>query len=53
MVVSADCDKEKYDLNVVEHVDPLLTLRSLSTDVEHAVCEIAGVEDGLADASCS
>jgi hypothetical protein len=26
VIVSANCDKEKYDLNVVEHMDPLLTL---------------------------
>jgi len=53
MVVSADCDEEKYDLNVVEHVDPLLTLRPLSTNVKHAVCQVASVENSLADASCS
>ena len=26
VIISADRDKEEYDLNVVEHVDPLLTL---------------------------
>jgi hypothetical protein len=53
VVVTADCNQEEDDLNIVEHVDPLLTLRPLSANVEHAVGQIASVEDRLADTSCS
>jgi hypothetical protein len=53
VVVTADCNQEKDDLNVVEHVNPLLTLRPLSANVEHAVGQVASVEDRLADTSCS
>lgn len=50
MVVAADGYEEQDDLDVVEDVDPLLAFRSLSTNVEHAVGEVASVEDGLANA---
>ena len=53
VVIAADGDEEEHHLHVVEDVYPLLTLRSLAADIEHAVGEIAGVEEGLADAGGS
>lgn len=50
VVVAADGHKEQHDLHVVEDVNPLLALRPLAADVKHAVSEIPGVENGLADA---
>jgi hypothetical protein len=51
VVVAADGDKEEHDLHVVEDMYPLLPFRSLTTNVEHAVCEVAELEDGLGDTS--
>jgi hypothetical protein len=53
MIVAADGDQEEYHLYVVEDVNPLLSLRSLSTDVEHAVRQRTSLEDGLADSGRS
>jgi 2-phospho-L-lactate transferase/gluconeogenesis factor (CofD/UPF0052 family) len=33
-------------------VDPLLSLRSLTTDIEHAVGQVADDEGSLGDTSC-
>lgn len=51
LVVSTDCNKEEQAVDVLEAVDPLLTFRSLSSNVKHTVCEGAKVEDGLGDTS--
>lgn len=40
-------------MNSLEAVDPLLTLRSLSADIEHVICELAEVEERLGNASGS
>lgn len=57
MVETTDCDKKQDDLDIVKDVYPLLSLRSLSTNVKHLVCEVARLENGLADTcgtkSCS
>lgn len=53
MVVPADGNKEKNDLHVVKDVNPLLPLGPLSTDIEHAVREIAQLEYCFCDAGCS
>ena len=53
LVVSADSDEEEQAVDVLEAVDPLLTLRTLASNVEHAVCEIAQVEDRLGDTRCA
>lgn len=50
MVVTADSNQEQDDLYVVEDVNPLLTFRSLAANVEHAICQVAQLEDGLGDA---
>ena len=40
LIVTTDSCKEENDLDVVEDVDPLLSLRTLTSDVEHLVCEL-------------
>jgi hypothetical protein len=47
LVVLGDGDQEQDGGDVLEAVNPLLTLRSLTTDVEHAVGQIANNEGGL------
>jgi hypothetical protein len=47
VVVTTDGNEEQYNLHVVEDVDPLLSLRPLTTDIHHLVCEVAQLEDGL------
>lgn len=51
MVVFRDGDEEKDCGYVLEAMYPLLTLRTLTADIEHAVCEIADDECGLGDTS--
>ena len=53
LIVATDSDEEKYDLNVIKDVDPFLPLRSLTTNVEHAICQAAKLEDVLVYASRS
>lgn len=50
VVVATDGDQEQDNLDVVKDVDPLLTLRPLSANIEHLVREVAGFENGFADA---
>jgi len=50
VVEATDRYQEEYDLNVVKDMYPLLSLRSLASNVEHAVCEVRYLEDSLADA---
>ena len=49
MVVAADSYEEKDDLDVVEDVNPFLSFRTLTTDIKHAVSQIAQLEDGFCD----
>lgn len=49
LVVLGDGDQEEDGGDVLEAVDPLLTLGTLTTDVEHAVGQIANDEGGLGD----
>jgi len=49
LVVSGNGHKEEKAVNILETVDPLLSLGSLATDVEHAICQLAEVEYGLCD----
>lgn len=51
LVVLGDGDKEENGGNVLEAVYPLLTLRSLTTDIKHAVSKIADDEGGFGDTS--
>jgi len=51
LVVLGDSDKEENGGNVLEAVDPLLSLRSLSSDVEHAVCKVTNDESGFGNTS--
>jgi len=49
VIETANSHQEQDDLHVVENVDPLLSFRTLTTDVKHLEGQIARVEDGLAD----
>lgn len=49
LVVLGDGDKEQNGSDVLEAVDPFLALGSLTTNVEHAVCEVTNDECGLGD----
>lgn len=49
VIETADGYKEQDDLYVVENVDPLLSLRALTTDVKHLEGQVAGIEDSLTD----
>ena len=53
MVVAANGDKEEDYVDVVEAMDPLLTLRPLTTNIEHTECKVAGLEDRFANTSCA
>ena len=49
LIVLAERDEKDEGCNILETVDPLLSLRTLSSDVEHAVCKISNDESGLGD----
>src|SRR5690242_1277704 len=52
LVVLGDGDQEEDRGDVLKAVDPLLALRSLTTNVEHAVGQVADDEGSLGDTSC-
>lgn len=49
LIVFGDGDQEEDGGDILETMDPLLTLRTLSTDIEHPVCEFADDECGLSN----
>jgi len=49
LVVLGDGDEEENGSDILEAVDPLLSLGALATDIKHAVCEIADDECSLGD----
>lgn len=49
LVVLGYGDKEEDCRDILETVDPLLSLRTLPTHVEHAVCKVANDEGCLSD----
>jgi len=49
LIVLGDGDKEQDGGDVLEAVDPLLALGTLTTDVEHAVGQVANDKGGLSD----
>ena len=51
LVVLGDGDQEKDRGNVLEAVDPLLSLGTLATNVEHAVGQVTDDEGSLGDTS--
>jgi len=51
LVVLGNGDQEENGGNILEAMDPLLTLRTLTTDVEHAVGQIADDESRLSNTS--
>lgn len=52
LVVLGNGDQEEDGCDVLETVDPLLPLRPLATDVEHAVGQVADNERRLGDTRC-
>lgn len=51
LIVLGYGDEEENSSNVLEAVNPLLSLRPLTTDVEHPVSEVANDESCLGDTS--
>lgn len=51
LIVLGDGNEEKDGRDVLEAVDPFLSLGSLTSDVEHAVGKLADDESGLGDTS--
>lgn len=49
LIVLGNGDEEQNSSHVLEAMDPLLTLRSLATHVEHAICEITNNKGRLSD----
>lgn len=49
LVILGDGDEEQNGSNVLEAVNPLLSLGSLATNVKHAVCKVTDNECGLGD----
>lgn len=52
LVVLGNGDKEENGGDVLEAVNPLLSLRTLTTDVEHAVGQVTNDECRLGNTSC-
>jgi hypothetical protein len=51
LVVLGNSDQKENGRDVLEAVNPLLTLRSLATNIEHSVCELADNESRLGNTS--
>lgn len=51
LIVFGNGDKEENGRNIFEAVDPLFTFRSLTTDVKHAIRQLANDEGRLRDTS--
>ena len=49
LVVLAQTDQEYQSGDILETVDPLLTFRPLTTNIEQLVCEFADLESRLGD----
>lgn len=51
LVVSADGYQEKETVDILETVNPLLSLRPLSTHIKHAISQRAEIEYGFCNTS--
>lgn len=51
LVVSGQRNHEKKTLNTLKAMDPLLSLRTLSTNVHHAEVHLAQFKEGFRDTS--
>lgn len=49
LIVLGDGDEEHDRRDILEAMNPLLSFRPLSTDVEHAILELADLERSLGD----
>lgn len=52
LIVFGDGDKEENGGDVLEAMNPLLSLRSLTTNVEHSVGQVTNDESSFSDTSC-
>jgi|SRR6267142_623445 len=50
LIILAERDQEDEGSDILEAVDPLLPLASLTTDVEKLIRKLANLESGLSDA---
>ena len=50
LIILAERDQEDKGSNILEAVDPLFSLASLTTDVEKLIRKLANLESGLSDA---
>ena len=53
LIVTANGDEEEQTVNILKAMDPLLALRALSSNVEHAVCQVPEIKDRLSDTRCA
>jgi len=51
LVVLRNGDKEEYGGDILEAMDPLLSLRTLSSNIKHAICKVTNDESSLRDSS--
>ena len=51
LIVLRDGNKEEDSGDVLKAMDPLLSLRSLSSNIEHTVCKVSNDEGGFSDTS--
>lgn len=49
MVVTANGNQKEHDLDIVKNVYPFLPLRSLTTNIDHLIYEVAQLEDRFGD----
>ena len=51
LVVLRNGDKEEYGGDILEAMDPLLSLRTLSSNIKHAICKVTNDESSLRNSS--
>jgi hypothetical protein len=49
LIVTTNSDEEEQTVNILKAMNPLLALRALSSNVEHAVCQVPQIKDRLSD----
>lgn len=51
LIILGNGDQEQDSGNIFKAMNPLLSLRPLSSDIEHPICEVSNDESGLCDTS--
>ena len=51
LIIFRDCDQEEDGCDIFEAMDPLLSFRSLPTNIKHSVGQVLDDEGGFGDAS--